>query len=116
MIKCCSRLKGFTALFFIEPGKDCALQHMLCSTVSRICTGCLQGEELEPARKRAEEFGVKEIYIDDLREEFVRDYVFPMFRSVGPPVVLHLLRKHPWCMFACHCSLLSSGGWCIHLF
>ena len=39
-----------------------------------------QGEELEPARKRAEEFGVKEIYIDDLREEFVRDYVFPMFR------------------------------------
>ena len=40
----------------------------------------LQGEELEPARKRAEEFGVKEIYIDDLREEFVRDYVFPMFR------------------------------------
>lgn len=40
-----------------------------------------QGEELEPARKRAEEFGVKEIYIDDLREEFVRDYVFPMFRA-----------------------------------
>ncbi len=40
----------------------------------------MQGEELEPARKRAEEFGVKEIYIDDLREEFVRDYVFPMFR------------------------------------
>ena len=39
-----------------------------------------QGEELEPARKRAEEFGVKEIYIDDLREEFVKDYVFPMFR------------------------------------
>ena len=35
---------------------------------------------MEPARKRAEEFGVKEIYIDDLREEFVRDYVFPMFR------------------------------------
>lgn len=40
----------------------------------------MQGEELEPARKRAEEFGVKEIYIDDLREEFVKDYVFPMFR------------------------------------
>ncbi|PRW58065.1 Argininosuccinate synthase isoform A [Chlorella sorokiniana] len=40
-----------------------------------------QGEELEPARKKAEAAGVKEIYIDDLREEFVRDFVFPMFRA-----------------------------------
>jgi argininosuccinate synthase len=40
-----------------------------------------QGEELDPARKRAEEFGIKEIFIEDLREEFVRDYVFPMFRA-----------------------------------
>ena len=40
-----------------------------------------QGEELEPARKKAEMFGVKEIFIEDLREEFVRDYVFPMFRA-----------------------------------
>lgn len=40
-----------------------------------------QGEELEPARKRAELLGVKEIFIEDLREEFVRDYVFPMFRA-----------------------------------
>ena len=40
-----------------------------------------QGEELEPARKKAEMFGVKEIYVDDLREEFVRDFVFPMFRA-----------------------------------
>jgi hypothetical protein len=40
----------------------------------------LQGEELEPARQKAEAAGVKEIYIDDLREEFVRDFVFPMFR------------------------------------
>jgi argininosuccinate synthase len=40
-----------------------------------------QGEELEPARKKAEMFGVKKIYIDDLKEEFVRDYVFPMFRA-----------------------------------
>ena len=40
----------------------------------------LQGEELEPVRGKAEQFGVREIYIDDLREEFVRDYVFPMFR------------------------------------
>src|SRR5512136_409131 len=40
-----------------------------------------QGEELEPARAKAQKFGVKEIFIDDLREEFVRDFVFPMFRS-----------------------------------
>ena len=40
-----------------------------------------QGEEVEPARKKAEAAGVKEIYIEDLREEFVRDFVFPMFRS-----------------------------------
>ncbi|MFP4251066.1 MAG: argininosuccinate synthase [Guyparkeria sp.] len=40
-----------------------------------------QGEELDPAREKAEKMGVKEIYIDDLRETFVRDYVFPMFRA-----------------------------------
>ncbi len=40
-----------------------------------------QGEELEPARKKAQLLGVKEIFIEDLREEFVRDYVFPMFRA-----------------------------------
>jgi argininosuccinate synthase len=40
-----------------------------------------QGEELEPARAKAMALGVKEIYIDDLREEFVRDFVFPMFRA-----------------------------------
>jgi argininosuccinate synthase len=40
-----------------------------------------QGEELEPARSKAQGMGVKEIYIDDLREEFVRDFVFPMFRA-----------------------------------
>lgn len=40
-----------------------------------------QGEELEPARKKAEMLGIKEIYIEDLCEEFVRDYVFPMFRA-----------------------------------
>jgi argininosuccinate synthase len=40
-----------------------------------------QGEELEPARAKAQALGVKEIYIEDLREEFVRDYVFPMFRA-----------------------------------
>ncbi len=40
-----------------------------------------QGEELEPAREKAVMFGVREIYIEDLREDFVRDYVFPMFRA-----------------------------------
>jgi argininosuccinate synthase len=40
-----------------------------------------QGEEVEPARAKAQAAGVKEIYIDDLREEFVRDFVYPMLRS-----------------------------------
>jgi argininosuccinate synthase len=40
-----------------------------------------QGEELEPARAKAQKMGVREIFIDDLREEFVRDFVFPMFRA-----------------------------------
>ena len=40
-----------------------------------------QGEELEPARKKAEMFGVKQIFIEDLRETFVKDFVFPMFRA-----------------------------------
>jgi len=40
-----------------------------------------QGEELEPARKKAAMLGIKEIFVEDLREEFVRDFVFPMFRA-----------------------------------
>lgn len=40
-----------------------------------------QGEEIEPARLKAEAMGVKEIYIEDLKEEFVREYVYPMFRA-----------------------------------
>ncbi len=40
-----------------------------------------QGDELEPARKKAEMLGIKEIYIEDLREEFISDFVFPMFRA-----------------------------------
>ncbi len=40
-----------------------------------------QGEEVEPARAKAEQMGVKEIYIEDLTEEYVRDFVFPMFRA-----------------------------------
>ena len=40
-----------------------------------------QGEEVEPARTKAEQLGIREIFIEDLREEFVRDFVFPMFRA-----------------------------------
>jgi len=40
-----------------------------------------QGEELEPARKKAEMFGIKDIFVEDLRETFVKDFVFPMFRA-----------------------------------
>jgi argininosuccinate synthase len=40
-----------------------------------------QGDELEPARKKAEMLGIREIYIEDVREEFIRDFVFPMFRA-----------------------------------
>ena len=50
-----------------------------------------QGEELEPARAKAEMLGIKEIFIEDLREEFVRDYVFPMFRANAIYEGAHLL-------------------------
>jgi len=40
-----------------------------------------QGEEVEPAREKAQALGIKDIYVEDLREEFARDYVFPMFRA-----------------------------------
>ena len=50
-----------------------------------------QGEELEPARKKAEMFGIKDIRIEDLREEFVRDFVFPMFRANALYEGLYLL-------------------------
>ncbi|OZB56352.1 MAG: argininosuccinate synthase, partial [Halothiobacillus sp. 14-56-357] len=40
-----------------------------------------QGDELEPARIKAQKMGVRQIFIEDLREEFIRDYVFPMFRA-----------------------------------
>ena len=62
-----------------------------------------QGEELAPARKKAKMFGVKEIYIEDLREEFVRDFVFPMFRAnavyegeylLGTSIARPLIAKH----------------------
>ncbi|WOI55956.1 argininosuccinate synthase [Palleronia sp. LCG004] len=50
-----------------------------------------QGEELEPARKKAEDMGASAIYIEDLREEFVRDFVFPMFRANALYEGLYLL-------------------------
>jgi argininosuccinate synthase len=50
-----------------------------------------QGDELGPARDKAERAGVKEIYIEDLREEFVRDFVFPMFRANALYEGLYLL-------------------------
>ena len=64
-----------------------------------------QGEELEPARRKAELLGIKpeNIYIEDLREEFVRDYVFPMFRAnalyegqylLGTSIARPVIAKH----------------------
>ncbi|WP_422005002.1 argininosuccinate synthase [Pyruvatibacter mobilis] len=50
-----------------------------------------QGEELEPARKKAEMAGIKEIYIEDVREDFVKDYVFPMMRANALYEGLYLL-------------------------
>ena len=62
-----------------------------------------QGEELEPARKKAQMLGIKEIFVEDLREEFVRDFVFPMFRAnaiyegeylLGTSIARPLIAKH----------------------
>jgi argininosuccinate synthase len=62
-----------------------------------------QGEELEPARRKARAAGVKQIFIEDLREEFVRDFVFPMFRAntvyegeylLGTSIARPLIAKH----------------------
>ena len=50
-----------------------------------------QGGELEPARQKAEMLGIKEIYIEDVREEFVRDFVFPMFRANAQYEGIYLL-------------------------
>src|SRR5438046_9544177 len=51
-----------------------------------------QGQELEPARRKAEMLGIKEIHIEDLREEVIRDFVFPMFRANRLYGHVHLLR------------------------
>ncbi len=55
-------------------------QHYGCEVVT-FTADLGQGEELGPARRKAEAFGVKEIFVEDLRETFVKDYVFPMFRA-----------------------------------
>mgnify|MGYP001255421758 FL=1 len=55
-------------------------EHYRCEVVT-FTADLGQGEELAPASAKASLLGVKEIYIDDLREEFVRDFVFPMFRA-----------------------------------
>ena len=54
--------------------------HYACEVVT-FTADLGQGEELEPARKKAEMMGIKQIFVEDLREEFVRDFVFPMFRA-----------------------------------
>lgn len=59
----------------------CWLQEQYNCEVVTFTADLGQGEELEPAREKAKKFGIKEIYIEDLREEFVRDFVFPMFRA-----------------------------------
>jgi len=62
-----------------------------------------QGGEVEPARRKAKKFGVSQIYVEDLREEFVRDFVFPMFRAnalyegeylLGTSIARPLIAKH----------------------
>jgi len=62
-----------------------------------------QGGELEPARRKAKKMGVKRIFVEDLREEFVRDFVFPMFRAnavyegeylLGTSIARPLIAKH----------------------
>jgi argininosuccinate synthase len=57
------------------------LQETYGCTVVTFTADIGQGEELEPARKKAQTMGAKEIFVEDLREEFVRDFVFPMFRA-----------------------------------
>ncbi|MDA8052160.1 MAG: argininosuccinate synthase [Rhodospirillales bacterium] len=57
------------------------LQHTYCCEVVTFTADLGQGEELAPARRKAELLGVKQIFVDDLREKFVADFVFPMFRA-----------------------------------
>jgi argininosuccinate synthase len=57
------------------------LQNTYAAEVVTFTADLGQGEELEPARKKAELFGIKDIFVEDLRETFVKDFVFPMFRA-----------------------------------
>ena len=57
------------------------LQETYDSEVVTFTADIGQGEEVEPAREKAKALGVEQIYIEDLREDFCRDYVFPMFRA-----------------------------------
>jgi argininosuccinate synthase len=77
-------------------------EHYRCEIVT-FTADLGQGEELEPARKKAEMFGIKDIRILDLREEFVRDFVFPMFRAnalyegqylLGTSIARPVIAKH----------------------
>lgn len=67
------------------------LQSELNAEVVTFTADLGQGDELEPARKKAELLGIKEIYIEDLREEFMSDFVFPMFRANALYEGLYLL-------------------------
>ena len=57
------------------------LQETYAAEVITFTADIGQGEEVEPARAKAQSMGVKQIFIEDLTEDFVRDYVFPMFRA-----------------------------------
>src|SRR3954465_14333582 len=57
------------------------LQTEYCAEVVTFTADLGQGGELEPARKKAEMLGIRQIYVEDQREEFIRDFVFPMFRA-----------------------------------
>ena len=69
----------------------------------------LQGEELEPARIKAEKAGVKQIFIDDLREDFVGNYVFPMFRCNGL-----VIDRMVWSSTCSSVGQIDSQQWQLH--
>ncbi len=67
------------------------LQQQYAAEVITFTADIGQGEEIEPARKKAEMLGVRQMFVEDLREEFVRDFVFPMFRANAQYEGLYLL-------------------------
>jgi argininosuccinate synthase len=81
-----SKIKAKKVVLAYSGGLDTSiilkwLQTELDAEVVTFTADLGQGDELEPARKKAEMMGIKEIYIEDLREEFISDFVFPMFRA-----------------------------------